>query len=255
MNYNDSMAMSRRMPPPGNPLIAKLESLATLAQEDRAILEAITKAPDDVLEGVDLIREGDAPNGVYLVLEGLACRYKMRANGARQIMAFLVPGDFCDLDVAFLDSMDHTIGTLSPCKVVRIDLETINRLVRDHPRIARALRLATLVDEATLREWLVNVGCRSPRERIAHLFCELHLRLRVLGRVIDDGFELPVTQADLADTTGLTTVHVARALRDLQQKALVGLSEKHVRILDLASLAKVAEFKPNYLHLGGREAA
>ncbi|WP_238291148.1 Crp/Fnr family transcriptional regulator, partial [Methylobacterium longum] len=114
---------------------------------------------------------------------------------------------------------------------------------------------ATLVDEATLREWLVNVGRRSAEERIAHLMCELLLRLRAVGRTAGDGYALPITQEDLADTTGLTSVHVNRTLGSLKQRGLIALSGRQLRILDLAGLETLAEFKPNYLHLGGRDAA
>lgn len=238
-----------------NPLILKLESLATLSADDRAMLEQISAKPHLVPAGTDLIREGEKPDGVYLILDGIACRYKLRASGARQIMAYLVPGDYCDLDVAMLKAMDHSIGTLSDCQVVRIDLDTIQDLLRHHPGITHALRLATLVDEATLREWLVNVGRRSADERIAHLMCELLLRLRAVGRTAGNGYALPITQEDLADTTGLTSVHVNRALASLQQRALIAFSGQQLTILDLAQLETLAEFKPNYLHLGGREAA
>lgn len=238
-----------------NPLILKLESLAPLADDDRAVLERISANPQHVEPGTDLIREGDKPDGVYLILDGIACRYKLRANGARQIMAYLVPGDYCDLDVAMLKAMDHTIGTLSVCQVVRIDLETIQGLLQRHPNITHALRLATLVDEATLREWLVNVGRRSAEERIAHIMCELLLRLRAVGRTAGDGYALPITQEDLADTTGLTSVHVNRMFRGLRERELIELSGHQLQILDLAGLEALAEFKPNYLHLVGRDAA
>ncbi|MCJ2102857.1 MULTISPECIES: Crp/Fnr family transcriptional regulator [Methylobacterium] len=238
-----------------NPLILKLESLAPLSADDRAVLERISAKPHLVPAGTDLIGEGDKPDGVYLVLDGIACRYKLRASGARQIMAYLVPGDYCDLDVAMLKAMDHSIGTLSACHVVRISLDVIQALLRDHPGITHALRLATLVDEATLREWLVNVGRRSAEERIAHLMCELLLRLRAVGRTAGDGYALPITQEDLADTTGLTSVHVNRTLGSLKQRGLIALSGRQLRILDLAGLETLAEFKPNYLHLGGRDAA
>ena len=166
---------------PSNPFVRKLEGFAALSDADRAMLERISANPRFVPQGKDLVREGDRPDGVFLVMEGMACRHKLRANGARQIMAYLIPGDACDLDVALLEEMDHTITTLSACKVVRIAPETVTDLLEHHPQIARALRMGTLVDEATLREWLVNVGCRSAAERIAHLFCELLLRLRAVG--------------------------------------------------------------------------
>ncbi|MGH1592240.1 Crp/Fnr family transcriptional regulator [Methylobacterium phyllosphaerae] len=238
-----------------NPLILKLESLAALSGDDKVVLERISANPHLVPAGTDLIREGDKPDGVYLILDGIACRYKLRANGARQIMAYLVPGDYCDLDVALLKTMDHSIGTLSDCQVVRIDLATIQELLRDHPGITHALRLATLVDEATLREWLVNVGRRSAEERIAHLMCELLLRFRAVGRTAGDGYALPISQEDLADTTGLTSVHVNRMLGTLRARGLIELSRRQLKILDLAGLEALAEFKPNYLHLGGRGAA
>jgi CRP-like cAMP-binding protein len=238
-----------------NPLILKLESLATLSDDDRAVLEQISAKPHLVPAGTDLIREGDKPDGVYLILDGIACRYKLRASGARQIMAYLVPGDYCDLDVAMLKTMDHSIGTLSACQVVRIDLATIQGLLKDHPGITHALRLATLVDEATLREWLLNVGRRSADERIAHLMCELLLRLHAVGRTTGDGYALPITQEDLADTTGLTSVHVNRMLGTLKQRGLIELSGRQLQIVDRAGLEALAEFKPNYLHLGGRDAA
>jgi CRP-like cAMP-binding protein len=188
-------------------------------------------------------------------MSGIACRHKLRASGARQIMAYLVPGDLCDLDVALLDTMDHTITTLSACTIVRIPPETAVDLLEKHPRIARSLRLAQLVDEATLREWLVNIGCRSAIERIAHLFCELLLRLRAVGLAGEDSYELPITQADLGDTTGLSNVHVNRVLQDLRRQGLIELRGKRLKILNLPRLKAMAEFKPNYLHLGKRAAA
>ncbi|GEP07912.1 Crp/Fnr family transcriptional regulator [Methylobacterium oxalidis] len=232
-----------------NPLIRKLDSLASLSDADRAVLETISADTRSVPAHTDLIREGDAPNGVYLILEGMACRYKRRSRGARQIMAYLIPGDFCDLDVAMLKEMDHAIGTLSACEVVQIPLDTIQELLRSHPTITHALRLATLVDEATLREWLVNVGRRSADERIAHLLCELLLRLQAVGCASSDAYAFPLTQVDLADTTGLSSVHVNRSLASLRERGLIEISDQHLRILDLQRLQALAEFKPNYLHL------
>lgn len=238
----------------GNPLIRKLESLTPLSAEDRSLLEQITSRVRSVRARTDLVREGDPPQGVFLIMEGVACRYKLRAQGARQIMAYLLPGDFCDLDVALLTEMDHTIGTLSACQVVQISAETIQDLLINHPTIARALRLTTLVDEATLREWLVNVGRRSAEERVAHLLCELLLRLAAVGRTSEDGYDLPLTQVDLADMTGLTSVHVNRTLKVLREAKLIETTGRRLRILDLPRLQALAEFKANYLHLVGKAA-
>ncbi|CAO4195445.1 helix-turn-helix domain-containing protein [Methylorubrum extorquens] len=238
-----------------NPLIGKLERFAPLSNEDRSLLEQICANPRLVPPHTDLVQEGDKPDGVFLVLSGLACRHKLRATGARQINAYLLPGDLCDLDVALLDEMDHTITTLSACKVVRLAPELVADLLTHHPRIARALRKNQLVDEATLREWLMNVGRRSAVERLAHLFCELLLRLRVVGLADGTGYKLPLTQVDLADTTGITSVHVNRSLRELRQSGLIELEGGRLKILDYAGLRALAEFRANYLHLGDRAAA
>ena len=239
----------------GNPLIRKLEGFVTLSQVDRALLERICVNPRLLGPRVDLIREGDVPDGVFLVIEGIACRHKVRENGARQIMAYLLPGDLGDLDVALLDTMDHTISTLSMCRVVRIAPETLTELMQHHPQIDRGLRLSTLVDEATLREWLLNIGRRSALERIAHLFCELLVRLQTVGLVDANSFALPLTQVDLAHTTGLSNVHVNRSLQELRRQGLIELKGGRLTILNLPRLRRVAEFRSNYLHLGNRAAA
>lgn len=238
-----------------NPLVRKLEGFTTLSDADRTLLERISAESRYVGPHTDLVREGDKPDGVLLVMEGIACRHKHRANGARQIMAYLVPGDLGDLDVALLKKMDHTITTLSPCRVVRIAPESVADILQHHPQVARALRMSTLVDEATLREWLVNVGCRQAIERIAHLFCELLVRLQAVGLATHNSYALPLTQLDLADTTGLSNVHVNRSLQELRRQGLIELKDGQLTILNLPRLRAVAEFKDNYLHLGDRAAA
>ena len=238
-----------------NSLIRKLEGFVTLSEADRAILERISADPHLVGPHVDLIREGDTPNGVFLLVDGMACRFKMRETGARQIMAYLLPGDLGDIDVALRKTMDHTISTLSVCKVVRVAPEMIAELMQNHPQIARALRMSTLVDEATLREWLVNVGRRSALERIAHLFCELLVRLQVVGLTEGESYALPISQLDLADTTGLSNVHVNRSLQELRRRGLIEWKGRRLTIFNLPQLRKIAEFRSNYLHLGDRAAA
>lgn len=242
-------------PDTSNAFIRKLEAFMPLTDAEKLDLARISAKPCLVPARTDLIREGQPPNGVILVLDGYACRYKLRANGARHIMAYLVPGDLCDLNVALLDQMDHSIATLSGCSVVRLGSETIQALQECHPRIARGLRKSALVDEATLREWLVNVGCRTGPERIAHLLCELLLRMQAVGLASGNSYDLPLTQIDLADTTGLSNVHVNRSLRELKQRGLIDLRSKRLEILDLQALKGFAEFKSNYLHLEPRVAA
>jgi CRP-like cAMP-binding protein len=238
-----------------SPLVRKLEGFARLSDTDRTVLEGLGASSEAVPAHADLVREGDKPKGILLVLEGMAFRYKLRANGKRQILAYLVPGDMGDLDVALLDRMDHGIGTFSACRIAWIKPETLAGILKDHPEIARAMRLGTLVDEATLREWLVNVGSRACIERLAHLLSELLLRLQVVGLVTENSYALPLSQGELADTTGMSNVHVNRSLMDLRRRGLIKLSGKTLTILDVPALKALAEFKSNYLHLGDLRAA
>jgi CRP-like cAMP-binding protein len=151
--------------------------------------------------------------------------------------------------------MDHTISTLSGCRVVHIAPDLIAELMRNHPQLARAMRMTTLVDEATLREWLLNVGRRSALERLAHLFCELYLRMKVVGFVHDESYGLPITQSELADTAGITIVHANRSLQELRRRGLIEMRGRSLKILNFDRLKQLAEFRSAYLHLDGRAAA
>ena len=235
-----------------NVLIAKLERGADLTAEDRARLDSVVRNPRKVGKRKDLIREGDAPNVVQLVLDGFACRYKVLPNGRRQIMAFLIPGDFCDFHVAILGTMDHSIATLTPCTMVEIPRETISDLTSNHPRITRALWWSTLVDEAILREWLVSMGQRPADQQVAHVLCELLVRLQSVGRATDTSYEFPLTQQELGDAMGLSVVHTNRSLQALREEGLLVLTEGKVTIPDVARMSDYAGFDPNYLHLTQR---
>lgn len=237
-----------------NILIRKLEAFGPLSEDDRLLLDSVVCEPRQAAPRTDLIREGDAPSNVHLILEGFACRYKIIPDGTRQIVAYLVPGDFCDLHVFILKAMDHSIATLSRCKVIDIPRPRVLELT-ERPALARALWWATLVDEATLREWLVNIGTREAPERIAHLLCELHLRLKTVGLANGNSYELPVTQGELGDTVGLSTVHVNRSLQKLRDAELITLKGKHLVILDAKRLGEFSGFNPNYLHLAERVGA
>ena len=230
-------------------LTRKLEAYEILTDEDRKTLRGLVTRVRSVGARIDLIQEGDPPEHVHLILDGFACRYKVLAGGQRQIMAFLVPGDFCDLNVFILDHMDHSIGTLSACSVVDIPRRAIDEITANQPRITRALWWCTLVDEAVLREWLVNLGSRPANQRIAHLFCELLLRLEVVGHVADESYAFPFTQQEIADTMGLSDVHVNRTLRELRELGLISLKGRLLKILDLERLKAYCRFEPNYLHL------
>src|SRR5215217_5263658 len=160
-----------------SPLVTKLETVATLSLEDRIALAALSEGARDMGARRHIIREGDRPDHVHLVVEGWAARYKLLPDGARQITAFLIPGDFCDLHVTILGEMDHSITTVTRAKVAYIPRRTMDELTA-RPSIARAFWWATLVDEAVLRAWIVNAGRRDAHEAIGHLICELYLRMK-----------------------------------------------------------------------------
>ena len=229
-------------------LIRKLSIAGGLTQADHKTLRQISLRSRQIPPNQDLTCEGDRPENVHLVLSGFACRYKVLTRGKRHITMLMVPGDFCDLHVAILDEMDHSIATMTPCTVVEIPRATIRDLTENHPHIAHALWWATLVDEAVLREWLVGIAGREAPERMAHLFCELQVRLQAVGLAKDDGYALPFTQIDLADMLGLTPIHVNRVLRDMRIRGLITLSRRYLQIPDVARLHDYCDFSPGYLH-------
>lgn len=165
------------------PLSLRLEAYTKLSQNDRAALDRLTrKGQREIGPRRDLIREGEAPKSVFLVLEGWACRYKQLPDGRRQIVSFFLPGDICDLNVYILKEMDHSIGAITALKVAEIGPEEFEKLMRDYPRVARALFWDELVTVSVQREWTLNVGQRMAHERISHLFVELFLRLQAVRR-------------------------------------------------------------------------
>jgi CRP-like cAMP-binding protein len=229
------------------PLIAKLETVMPLPEADRRALAALCLDARDMGARRNIIREGDRPDHVHLIVEGWAARYKLLPDGARQITAFLIPGDFCDHHVAILGEMDHSITTLTRAKVAFVPHATMDALA-DRPTLLKAFWWATLVDEAVLRSWIVNVGRRDAFEAVGHLICELYVRMRNVGLVTDNRFDLPITQEEIADALGLTSVHVNRVLQRLRSDELIRFRHGLLTILDYGRLEKAAGFNPNYLH-------
>ena len=231
-----------------NPFIKKLSGLADLEAPDVAALEAATAHPHRYAARKDLIREGDETGPMFVVLEGWICRYKILPNGARQIMAFLMPGDACDLHIKLLVEMDHGIQAISPARVATVTRDQMQTMMHEHPNIARAMYTAQLVDEGIMRAWIVSMGRRSSIERVAHLICELYLRARSIGLTHDGHFALPLSQLVLADALGMTAVHINRVLKELRLSGAMALSRGSVAILDTAKLVQIAGFDENYLH-------
>lgn len=232
-----------------NAFIRKLQGFGPLGADDRQWLESITSTPNVFAADEDLVREGDNPEVVHVMLDGFAARYKLTAEGRRQIFAYLVPGDFCDLHIAVLKRLDHSITTLTSCKIVRLPSKIIREITAQRPELTRALWWSSLVDEAILREWLVNIGQRRAEPRIAHLLCELHVRLNAVGLTDDGSFELPFTQEELADTMALSTVHINRTLKELREEGLATWRSGRIIIPDMERLKEYSGFNPSYLHI------
>jgi CRP-like cAMP-binding protein len=233
-----------------NPLIRKLEQFVRLSATDRSILERtaasrVRKFP----ARVDIAREGDQPKDVRLILAGWACRYKQLEDGRHQIVSFFLPGDICDLNVFILKTMDHSIGTITPVSIADLSREFFDEISANYPRIITALWWETLVNAAIQREWTMNLGQRSATERMAHLFCEIFLRLRLAGLTNGASCEFPLTQADLADATGLSKVHVNRTLQELRAGALIVLKDKILTVPNMLRLMSAGLFNANYLHM------
>ena len=229
----------------------KLATFGPLAADDERLLDQLIANTVTFPAGEDIISQGDLPRDLHVVLEGCACRYKVLPDGRRQIIAFLLPGDLCDLHVFLLREMDHSIGTITASRVATISRESVLEITSQRPQLTRALWWGTLVDEAILREWIVALGRRTAYERIAHLICELYLRLKLVGAANGESFELPITQTELADTMGLSLVHVNRVLQRLRGEGVVEFQSRTVTIRNAERLKEIALFDPIYLHQQG----
>ena len=238
-----------------NRFVEKMSAFGLLKPDDIAALADATALPRRYAGKVDLIREGDRPGPVFVMLEGWACRYKLLPNGTRQIVGFLMPGDSCDLHVALLAEMDHSIQTITPALVARIDRNAMDALLEQHPAVAKTMYVGQLVDEGTLRAWITSMGRRTSIERVAHLMCELYLRARDVGLTVEPSFTMPLSQTILADALGMTPVHLNRVLRELREVGAMTLSRGTLTIANPNQVAEIAGFDENYLHRRQRPAA
>lgn len=230
-------------------LIRKLEQRDILSDEEKQALEGALARVKGFGADEDMVREGDRPSESILLLEGFAARYKLLSNGKRQITAIHVPGDFVDLHSFLQKKMDHSIVALTPCPGGLFPHENLRTIIDNHLHLGRLLWLNTLIDSAIHREWLVAMGRRPALNQIAHLLCELFLRLQTVGLTQDLSFQLPVTQAELGDVLGLSTVHVNRVLQELRASGALVWRSDTLTIRDWPRLQEIAEFDPTYLIL------
>ncbi|MFC3711332.1 Crp/Fnr family transcriptional regulator [Sphingoaurantiacus capsulatus] len=225
-----------------NPLTERLRRIgvdeAALAGLDAGIVEVRS-----IAVGGQIVREGKATARLHILLEGWACRYTRVARG-RQTLAFLLPGDICDLDTLHAALLEYGVAAITPCKVAVLRSDDVRRAAAAHPSVAAALLGFAFEDQAALVRRAASLGRRSARGRLAHLICELHERTIAAGIDAEGSYLLPATQDDMADILGLTNVHVSRTLKALRDEGLIRLDTRCVTILDLAALAHIADFTP-----------
>jgi CRP-like cAMP-binding protein len=232
-------------------IVRKLERFCALTDEERNALHAVLSGERQFGPREDLIHERKPTEGVFAILEGFACRYKLLPDGRRQIVGFLLPGDMCDMRVFLLKRMDHSICALSSVTASLIQPGQVMNLLERYPRLARALWWTNVVEDSISREWVVNVGYRTALQRVAHLFCEVFWRLEAVGLTHSNTCHLPLTQTELGDTLALSSVHVNRTLMYMRRSSLVRLHGGRLELLDREALEAAAGFDPLYLHLDG----
>ena len=231
-----------------NRFIEKLNGFSRLTPAEIEVLAAATAGPHHYAAKHDLIREGDRPGPVFIVLEGWVCRYKILPNGSRQVLAYLMPGDSCDLHIGLLAEMDHSIQTITPATVAMVERDEMDKIFDRHRGVAKAMYLGQLIDEGTMRAWITSMGRRASIERVAHLMCELYLRARNVGLTLEPRFSLPLSQAMLADSLGMTPVHLNRVMKELRASGAMSLQRGSLVIEDPNRLIRIAGFDENYLH-------
>lgn len=228
--------------------IGKLERLAPVGDAGRRALIELPKRLEVAPAGQLLVREGDVPTDCCVLLEGYACRHKSTRNGARQIVSFHMAGDILDLQHLKLPRADHSVEAITTVEVGWIPMYAMSQLLRDQPAVADAFWRDALIDASIFREWVLNVGRRDARSRIAHLLCEFAARRQATGMGSPESFDLPMSQQMIADATGMTSVHVNRTLRTLCEDGALARDGRKIRISDWSQLQRIADFDQAYLH-------
>jgi CRP-like cAMP-binding protein len=235
------------------PVVSRLSAFRRLSEAGVAAIRlAVREKVAKASAGEDLSCEGDRSDMARMFLSGWACRYKALEDGRRQIVGFVLPGDTCDAFNYLFSTMDHSVAALTSVVYAELDHAVFERLMSTDESVAEALLCETVAARAIQCEWAVNLGRRDALERVAHIICELFERLKAVGLAEGSSFAFPVTQMDLADATGLSTVHLNRTLQELRASGLITLRDRNLTIHDLQALRNTAMFNPNYLHLDGK---
>ena len=232
------------------PMIRKLEYRGKFSAEDRAALLALPHTVKRFEVHHFIVRERDEATHCCAMVSGFSIRHKIVGGGLRQIVAIHMKGEMVDLQNSLLGEADHSVQMLTEGHVAMIPREEIVRIAFERPAVGKALWIDTLVDGSIFREWIANVGRRNARARIAHVLCEFSLRLQHAGLAEEGGYQLPMTQEQLADATGLTSVHVNRTIKALEAEGLITRSSPRALVIgDWKQLAEAGDFDSGYLHM------
>jgi CRP-like cAMP-binding protein len=229
-------------------LVRRWSQHADLKPEDRNALLKLPFTRKAFSKEAYIVREGQRATDCALLLRGFAYRQKLLGDGSRQIISIHIPSEFVDLQNGLLGVADHNVQSLDRCEVAVVPRAAVLEMVNAYPALRMAMWIDTLIDASIFREWVVNVGRRDARTRIAHLLCELAFRLEKIGAGHAGTFDFPLTQEQLADCTGLTAVHTNRTLQSLRKDGLIQLGAKSLSILDWEGLQAVGDFDELYLH-------
>jgi CRP-like cAMP-binding protein len=234
---------------PLNLLVRRLEAHRPLTSDDRAAILNLPYKLRNLEAQSYTMREGDRPDWCAVLLSGYAFRHKLTGEGARQILSIHIPGEALDFQNMFLAESDHNVQMLTRGLVAEIPRGPLEELVLSNENVGRAVQVFTLVEASMFREWTLNIGRRDARSRIAHLLCEFAYRLTARGLSPQGLYEMPMTQEQLADATGLTSVHVNRVLQALQREGLIQRDRRMVQFVSWERMRDVADFNPRYLHM------
>lgn len=220
-----------------------------LSAEEIAAIEQAVDSVEVVPARAPLARRGERLRRSTLIVEGYACRYMDARDGYRQILSYHIPGDFTDLHSYPTRYIDHDVATITEARVAHIRHDRLDALLRERPHMASLLWFSTMLDAALHREWIFRVGRLDAAGRLAHFVCETYCRMHAIGRAGEGACDLPLTQQDLGEIAGLTSVHVNRVLRRLREEGVAIIARGKVQILDFERLARLGEFRSDYLYL------
>lgn len=232
-----------------HPFIRRIEKLVDLSDEDREVVRRLPMHVATIGADQDLARQGDRPSRCCLILEGFAAVTKTTSTGQRQIVNFSLAGDFPDLMSVHLRVLDTSISTLTRCQIGFVQHQDVRKAARSSEALDTAFWRSAMMDYAIVREWVANIGQREAYPRLAHLLCEVVLRLRAIGLAPTSSCAFPFTQTELGEATGMTAVHVNRTLQALRTDGIISLGGGRLDVHDWDKLRDAAGFDPIYLHL------